>query len=327
MTVEQQLNINFTGIEANTLFFEPIYQDPDVRADFRVISNVTSKRKLAFVQELEKVVRQYSGCGFTPAGNAKIYERTLQVDKVKVNLEWCWEEFKDTVYEEALNKGISLPDISGTLIFNILQTLAQSAIKKDNRSLAFFGDGASVNPIYDATDGLWTVYIPQFIAANQCPYTNTASGAPLASGDGIGYLRDVYNAADVRLKGLPNNMKKFYVSGSVFEQYREDLENGGGGDAGVTLLQNGQEVYSFRGIEVKPMWLWDEIMASTDFNQPDTHFILYTTPQNLVFGTDLLDAENQFKVWYNEEDEVMRLKALYKMGFNVVHPTLLSVGY
>jgi len=326
MTVEQQLNINFTGIEANTLFFEPIYQDPDVRADFRIISNVTSKRKLAFVQELEKVVRQYSGCGFTPAGNAKIYERTLQVDKVKVNLEWCWEEFKDTVYEEALNKGISLPDISGTLIFDILQTLAQSAIKKDNTRLAFFGDRASLNPDYDSTDGLWTVYIPQFVAANQCAYTNTASGAPLASGDGIGYLRDVYNAADVRLKGLPNNMKKFYVSGSVFEQYREDIENGGGGDAGITVLQNGQEVYSFRGIEVKPMWLWDEIMTA-DFASPNTHYILYTTPQNLVFGTDLLDAENQFKVWYNDDSEVIRLKALYKMGFNVVHPSLLSVGY
>jgi hypothetical protein len=326
MTVEQQLNINFTGIEANTLFFEPIYQDPDVRADFRIISNVTTKRKLAFVQELEKVVRQYSGCGFTPAGNAKIYERTLQVDKVKVNLEWCWEEFKDTVYEEALNKGISLPDISGTLIFDILQTLAQSAIKKDNSRLAFFGDRASVNPDYDATDGLWTVYIPQFVAANQCPYTNTNSGVALAAGDGIDYLRAVYNAADVRLKGLPNSMKKFYVSGSIFEQYREDIENGGGGDAGVTTLQNGQEVFSFRGIEVKPMWLWDEIMTG-DFASPNTHYILYTTPQNLVFGTDLLDAENQFKVWYNDDSEAMRVKVLYKMGFNVVHPSLLSVGY
>ena len=326
MTIENQLAINLRGTEANTLFFEPIYQDADVRSEFRIISNVTNQRKLAFVQELEKIVRAHTGCGFTPAGNAKIYERTLTVDRVKVNLEWCWEELKDTVYEEALNKGISFPDINGTIFFDILQTLATQAIRKDNSRLAFFGDRASLSPAYDVTDGLWTVYIPGFVAANQTPYFNTGSGAPLAAGDGIDILRNIYDGSDVRLKGLPTNMKKFYVSGSVFEQYRADIENGGGGDAGITVLQNGQEVFSFRGIEVKPMWLWDDIMT-TDFSAPNTHQALLTTPQNLVLGTDLLDSTNEFKVWYNDEDEVVRLKALYKLGFNVVHPSLMSVGY
>ena len=59
MTVENQLAINLRGTEANTLFFEPIYQDADVRSEFRIISNVTNQRKLAFVQELEKIEKRF----------------------------------------------------------------------------------------------------------------------------------------------------------------------------------------------------------------------------------------------------------------------------
>jgi hypothetical protein len=44
-------------------------------------------------------------------------------------------------------------------------------------------------------------------------------------------------------------------------------------------------------------------------------------------ATDVNDPESQMRIWYDEEDEQVKIKCRWKHGFQVVHPTLLSVGY
>lgn len=322
----REFSLNMMGEEANILFTEPIFSDVDLTQNFRVIPNVISKKKIAFAQELEKIVRTYSGCGFMPLGSARLYERWIEVDRAKVDLTICWEEFRDTFYEELLKKGTAIADLTGTVLMNMVETMVRGAIKKDILRLAWFGNKADTDPAYSVTDGLWTVILPAFVTANQTPYYNTSSGSALSSGDGIEILRTLYDNQDVRLKALPKGMKKFYVSTTVADQYRDDLENGGGADAGITMLQDGSEVLRFRGIEVVEMLSWNEIMAS-DFASANAHLAILTTPQNLVLATDVADAEAQLKIWFNEETEMNNIKARWKMGFNVIHPTLMSVGY
>lgn len=322
----RQIDVTFRGEEASTMFIEPVYMDDDLRQNFRVIPNVVSKKKLAFAQELEKIVRSYSGCGFAPVNGFKVYERWVEVDRAKADVVMCWEEFRDTVYEELLKTGTSIGDLTGTQLFTLAEQLVRNAIKKDNMRLAFFGNRAATDPAYDVTDGFWTVILKAFVDANQCPYFDTGSGTALSAGDGIEHLRTVDDNQDVRLKALPNNMKKFFVAGSVYDQYMVDLENGGGADGGWRMLQDGSQMLTFRGIEVKPMWGWTEIMAA-DFAQSNAHLILLTSPQNLVMATDVNDPESQMRIWYDEEDEQVKIKCRWKHGFQVVHPSLLSVGY
>lgn len=322
----RQIDVTFRGEEANTIFVEPIYMDDDIRQNFRVIPNVVSKKKLGFAQELEKIVRKHSGCGFSPVNGFKGYDRWIEVDRMKADVVMCWEEFKDTVYEELLKTGTSIGDLTGTTMMQLAEGLIKNAVKKDNQRLAFFGNRADTDPAYDSTDGFWTVHIPAFVDADQCPYFDTGSGSALSAGDGIGFLKTVYDNADIRLKGLPKNMKKFWVAGSIYEQYRDDIENGGGGDAGIRMLQDGTEMLVFRGIEVMPMWTWGEIM-SADFSTDNSHLILYTTPANLAMATDVNDPESQFRIWYDEDTEEVKTKGRWKAGYQVVHPSLLSVGY
>ena len=322
----RDIAVSFQGEEMNTIFLEPVYRDEDIRNTFRFINVPGNKKKLGFVQELEKIVRQYTSCGFQPIGTTNIYDRCIEVERLRADLTMCWEEFKDTIFEESFKRGVAMPDLTGTVIFGIVEDMVRNAVIKDNMRLAFFGDKTSANPEYNSVDGFWRVYLPGFVNANQCPYFNTGSGAALSSGDGIEFLRTVYDNADIRLKGLPNTMKRFYVSGSISMQYLEDLENSSGIESAYRLLQDGTQQLTFRGIPVVTMWSWDSIMAS-DFNAPDTHFVLYTTPDNLALGGDVTDTESQFRVWYDEEDEQVKIKTRYKMGFNVIHPSLLSVGY
>jgi hypothetical protein len=120
ITEVSQLDVSFRGTEANNIFLEPVFFDDDLRGQFRILGNVANKKKMVFVQQLENIVRKYSGCGFNPIGSVDIYDRTIDVEKMKVDLEMCWDEFEDTVFEELLKTGTRLPDVSGTLIENIL---------------------------------------------------------------------------------------------------------------------------------------------------------------------------------------------------------------
>jgi hypothetical protein len=244
---------------------------------------------------------------------------------MKVDLEMCWDEFEDTVFEELLKTGTRLPDVSGTLIENILLTRTQQAIRNDITRLSYFGDQSSNNPNFDSLDGFWTVYYPQLVADDLVPRTDTGSGADLAAGDGFAILRAVYDQAPLQLKGLPANQKVFNVTQSVYSQLREDIENGGGGDYGLLQLINGVEQFTFRGVTVIPQFRWDDIATSLGTTKP--HYVEYTTPQNKVLATDVLSPETALELWYDQKDEKVYIKARFKMGVNYIHPSLISLGY
>jgi len=322
-TIVREQSLTVTGIEANQLFFEPVFQDILDMGFFRIMPNVVNKRKMAFVGQMEKIIQKKTGCGFKPFGNVSIYDRTIEVDEIKVNIEVC---NADTVLQEKLQKGNLQFNIGPTEIGTILVQKVQDAMALDMIRLFWFGDKSSNDPAYNLTDGMWTVHIVDLVGANLIPYTNTGSGAALAPGDGEAFLRDVYDSASNALKGLPNSEKVFLVSGSVFEQYREDLENSGGGDAGRQMLIDGEIELTFRGVRVIPQWNWDTY-TSADLNQPEQHQILYTTPKNLVFATDLQSSLSSIMVFTDELEEKTYMKVNGKMGTNFVHPSLISVGY
>lgn len=325
ITEFSQLDVTFRGTEANNIFLEPVFFDDDLRSQFRILGNVANKKKMVFVQQLENIVRKYSGCGFTPTGSVSIYDRTIDVEKMKVDLEMCWDEFEDTVFEELLKTGTRLPDVSGTLIENILLTRTQQAIRQDVSRLSYFGDQSSTNPNFDSLDGFWTVYYPELVAKDLIPRTDTGSGTSLSTGDGFEILRAVYDQAALQLKALPNNQKVFNVTGSVYTQLREDIENGGGGDYGLLQLINGNEVFTFRGIPVIAQYRWDEILTGLGVTKP--HYVEYTAPQNKVLATDVLSPETALELWYDQKDEKVYVKARFKMGVNYIHHSLISVGY
>jgi hypothetical protein len=235
-TVNKSMSISFEGIEANMVFFDPIFEPNGSFKDYRVIPNVVSKKKLLFVKKLEKIVQKHTGCGFTPVGKFGIYDREIEVDDIKVNIEQCVDEFKDTILEEKLKKGNLREDLTGTEIGNMMLEAVQMGLTLDYHRLFWFGDKSSLDPTYNVTDGIWSVWIPQLVNANLTPFTSALSGAPLAAGAATTILTNVYDQQSLALNGMPDTMKKFYVSKSIWNGYRADLENSGGGDAGRQML-------------------------------------------------------------------------------------------
>ncbi len=318
-------DVNFRGREASTMFLEPVFFDTDNTNEFRMMGNVSNKKKMGFIQAMENIVRRYSGCGFNPIGSLDIYDREIEVFHLKADVELCWDEFEDTVFEEFLKPGVDISNLQGTQLEQFLVLRVRQAIRLDNQRLAYFGNRASIDPNYDSVNGFWTVYYPNLVAEQLIPRTNTGSGNAILAGEATAMLKAVVDQADIRLKSMPASMKRINVTGSVWEAYRNDLENSGGGDAGRSMLINGEEVLYFRGMVVNPMWRWDEI--ATALGTPLPNYIEYVALANKVMATDVADPSAQIRVWFDDKDEKLYLKSRWKMGVDYVHNSLISVGY
>jgi len=191
--------------------------------------------------------------------------------------------------------------------------------------LLWFGDTASNDVALNITDGIWTVHVPSLVSNNLIPYVGTNQGTPLAAGDATDYLQEVFDNAPLALKGLPNSMKVFMVSGSVYDAYVKDLQ-AANIVVGVVMTMDGVQNVTFNGIRVIPNYLWD-VYDSTDLGLDNSHRIMYTTPQNIVFATDLLSDLNSFMVFTDDLEEKTYVKANFELGTNYVHESLFSVGY
>lgn len=50
-------------------------------------------------------------------------------------------------------------------------------------------------------------------------------------------------------------------------------------------------------------------------------YAVVTWSKNLVFGTDVENSENDFKVWYDDKDEMTRFKVLFNAGTQIKFPS------
>jgi hypothetical protein len=322
-----QFNINLIGEQAQELLLKPVFFDAEVEDIFDTMLLVNKKQNIGYVGEMENILQLGDGCGWTPKGAMSIYERCIETEFVKANVELCFDEFKDTVYKQLLKKGTQIDNLEGTIFMDLLLLRMQQAVRKQALLLSFFGDKASANNDVNIVDGMWSVYIPNLVSLNLVPYINSNSGVPLGAGDGIDLLQAVWENSTNVLSAVPEAEKVFLVSANVYRQYLADLQNNGiSSNMHLELLMNGTTRLTFNGIEVKPMYEWQSYaLAYQGIN--DANYVLYTKRDNLVMGTDVTSPLNQVQAWQDWESEKLKAKIKFYLGFNYKHNELITVAY
>ena len=185
-TVESgQFAINLIGSQAQELLLKPIFFDANVEEIFDTMVLVNKKQNLAYADTMVNLLQNTNTCGWTPKGNFAIFDRCIETELVKANVELCYDEFADTVYKQLMKKGTAMDDLAGTIFMDLLMTRLQQSVRKQALLLAFFGDKASGNNDVNIVDGMWSVYLPNLVAQNLVPYINSNSGIPLGSRNSI----------------------------------------------------------------------------------------------------------------------------------------------
>jgi hypothetical protein len=329
-----QINVSFKGVEATSIFLEPLFINSPLSDYFKIMPMIKNgQQKMLFAGTIENYLRQRVGCGFDPQGSLPITERCISIKPVKGETEQCFDEFAYTITDELLNTGVRKGDMQGTQIMNItIERLMQSAIRQLHL-LAFFGDTATGNAEQNFADGVWTKIIPQLVTANLMPRVNSVSGTALGAGQAITLFDDVIDAASDELDAFEASSKIFMTTRAVWRQLQKDLRDGADGSSSFSSeVENGKQVIRFDGIEVKKMSRWDNLAATymgtvlpgitNNFN-----LLLLTHRDNLVIGTDVEADINRFDMWYNKDEDTTRTRKAFMFGVDYVHPSLMSAAY
>lgn len=314
--------------ERTTLVFEPLLRSTLEYGSYQLMPNVRTEAKIAYLRDMEEILQRNTGCGFTPRGSNTIYDRTIRVKPFKAEIQLCMTDLKNTILQDQLGTSAS-----GKYAWSNLQSFVgkytieamKRAIQSDIFRLFWFGDEASTDPFYRQLNGLWGHYIPELISAGQLTPVDAKSGQPLASGDGEGILKAMYNAQSKELRSLENSQKQFLVSSDLWDQYMSDLEDTGGGDAGRSQIIDGVNVLFYRGIRLVEQPLWDTLVTRSTGQTLPKRAVL-TVPKNLIIGTNMLSDFNSIEMWIDRREQVSCARVCFDLGANYMHPSLMVVA-
>lgn len=326
----------YDGKLSTEVLFKPSINTPPMNDLFTPYTGLKYKQQIPLLLPLEKIVKEYTSCTRVFSEGVDITNTTLTLTPLDVNLPWCVDDFEGTVgnilAEEWLKSGVEQFDPSGTQIQRIINQLVEDAVRRDNFRIISFGDTNDGNADYNQLDGLWTKLIGNASGGNAYCVNRAASFATdeLEAGEALAALKEVYNNSATILKQLPNNMKYFAVTGTIYENLLGSYEaNVNGTERQFTLLTDGAQNLTYRGIRIVPIYAWDASLEDPDNPLFGTvrHLILYTTRANHAIGMDVPGDAERISGWYERKDRKYYIEGFQRLGYNYIHCQLQTVGY
>jgi hypothetical protein len=148
----------------------------------------------------------------------------------------------------------------------------------------------------------------------------TKQGA-LAANEADGALEDMIDAARPEMFEFP---LVFMVTRSMWRNLVHTIK-AKTSDLPLTMMLNGMPVPSYEGYPVLVRPDWDTWIATYQ-NGVQPHRALFTTQQNLIFGTDGLMDTQDVESWYNPDLQMRRYRVQYKAATAYLHSELLMLA-
>ena len=235
------------------------------------------------------------GCGFNAAGDAALTQRVIETARFKVNMEFCPDTLvgKYAEYQVSINasENASLPFEAF-----IMEGLTNEIVKKIETTIWQGVKGT------DYIDGFLT------IAGAESDVVDVVLGGTSAYED----ILKVYNAMT---ENTLEQGGEIYVSPAKFRAFLQEMVaknyyhyNPGNDEPGEFLLP---------GSNVK--------VVRTPGLAGKTN-IVGTFPKNMYYGCDLENAAEDIKVWYSDDDDVIKVSAKWNMGVQFAFPGEVVLG-
>lgn len=271
----------------------------------RRITIQTGVKKSAYLNYLEIVPELQSGgtCGFNPAGDVTLSQRTINVATIKTDLEICKKKLLGK-WAEYLVRVAATGDASLPFEQFIMDGLVDELNKKIEK-LIWMGDTtATTNTDLKWIDG----FIKQFQGDASVIDVAIASGTSAYNG-----ILSVYMA-------LPEEVLdrggEIFVSPAIYRVFLQDM-------VGLNFFhyagpQNAApEEFILPGTDVK--------VVKTP-GLAGSLYIVGTFAKNLVYGTDMENDEEVILMEYQKMSEVHQLKVEWNSGVSYFFPDMVVLG-
>jgi hypothetical protein len=261
------------------------------------------------IMDTDAFFQDGSSCGFNASGTTTFTQRTVTVGKIKVNEALCMKNLEAKYLQKALPAGSGYDSMVFAAEYSARKA---SVIAKQLEIGIWQGDSASANGNLNKFDG----FIKLIAAASASVVhanTTTYYGTPLAASAGI-TTSNVLNVIDAVYKGLPAEIVTaddavIFVGMDVFRTYTIALKNAN--LFAYNLDVKADSEFVLPGTTIK-------VIAVQGLN--GTSKIYGARLSNLYFGTDLLNEEERFELFYAKEADEVRFVAEFKAGVNFAFP-------
>lgn len=260
-----------------------------------VMLDVKYKAPLNYLDS-EVVFADASTCGWDPSGGDTFTQRTIEVSPIKVNKEWCARDMR----KYWMNYQMLIDANRETLPFE--EKIVDENLKAINAKLetAIWQESTLFTGLLGiiATDA--SAGIKTYDASAGVDYSEVIDKA-------YGEITDsMYARGEVTM----------FVSPTVYRGYISELN--AVCCANRETLDAASEVITYPGdsrVTIRPT----AGLTGAEISGKDVYAVV-TWAKNLVFGTDVENSENDFKVWYDDKDEMTRFKVLFNAGTQVKFP-------
>ena len=245
-------------------------------------------------------------CGWNASGTTSFTQRTVTVGKIKVQEALCPKALEAKYLQKALPTGSQYDSIPFEQDYADRKA---KTIASQLETSIWQGDTASANGNLNKFDGLIKLIgaAAGVVDANVSGYV---SGAPLTSitaANVVSLLDGVYKAIPAKVVAADD--MTIFCGQDLFRTYTIALKNANQFHYSIDVKADSEFVLP--GTMIK-------VIAVAGLN--GTNKVYAMRLSNLFLGTDLLNEEDKFEIFYAKEADQVRFVSEFKMGVNVAFP-------
>lgn len=246
-------------------------------------------------------------CGFNASGTTSFTQRPVVVGKIKVNEALCPKALEGKYMQKALPTGSMYDSIPFEQEYSDKKA---KVIAAQLETAIWQGDTASANGNLNKFKGFIKHSLEasaSIIAANSSTYISGGPVASITSANVIAVFDAVYLAIPAKVVAADD--MTIFCGQDLFRTYTVTLKNSQ--SFNYTIDVKADSEFVLPGTTIK-------VVAVAGLN--GTNKIYASRLSNMFIGTDLLNEEERFEIFWAKEADEIRFVSEFKMGVNFAFP-------
>jgi hypothetical protein len=258
------------------------------------------------IMDTDAIFQSGSSCGFTASGSTTFTQRTVTVGKIKVNEALCPKDLEAKYLQKALPTGSMYDSIPFEQEFSEKKA---KRIAAQLETALWQGDTDSVNVNLNKFDGLVKLIgaASGVVAANASTYISGAPLSSITSANVISIFDGIYKAIPAQVVAADD--MTIFCGQDLFRTYTIALKDANQFHYSIDVKADSE--FILPGTTIK-------VVAVAGLNGTNKAYALRLS--NLFLGTDLLNEEEKFEIFYAKEADQVRFVSEFKMGVNIAFP-------
>jgi hypothetical protein len=259
------------------------------------------------IMDTDAFFQSGTSCGFNASGTTTFTQRAVTVGKIKINEALCLKDLESKFLQNALPQGSRYTD----MIFAEQYSNRKAEKVAEQMEIALWqGDTASANGNLNKFDGLLKLITAASTAVTNANTSTYITGGPIASitvSNVVAVFDAIYTA--IPAKVVAKDDITIFCGMDTFRLYTIALKNANLFAYNLDIKADSE--FFLPGTTVK-------VVAVQGLN--GTNDLVAARISNLFMGTDLLNEEERFEIFYAKEADQIRYVNEFKAGINFAFP-------